>query len=271
MQDLYDVFLLDQATAMVFSELYDGDLRKQIEKGTIGLGCIWDGKPAGLLMFTVESDTCWLDWLKVSEDYRKRGIGSRLFDAFSDAVVRRDLAERFVTTVWDTESIFFLESRGFMFLEQKECFLYRANISEVIPLPQVKKSQRFRELSKITPEELRYLNNCLANIDGDMCVSLPLNKADYAEQSLFCIKDDKLSGVFLLSRNDESFNVDYAYARYPQVMLEMMSVVLEKFKAEGCDHYDLTATALNKETDLLLAKLFPTAEKTRIVQGEIFG
>ena len=67
MQDLDQIFLLDSGTSGVFSDLYDGNLKKQIEKGCFALGCIYEGKPAGLLLGTVEDNTCWLDWLKVSE------------------------------------------------------------------------------------------------------------------------------------------------------------------------------------------------------------
>ena len=271
MQDLDQIFLLDSGTSGVFSDLYDGNLKKQIEKGCFALGCIYEGKPAGLLLGTVEDNTCWLDWLKVSESYRKKGIGSRLFYLFADAVMGKGLADSFKTTIWDVESVFFLEDRGYMFVEENESFLYKARINDIIPFPDAKRTLKFKEFHKLSSGELRMLNNCLLNIDGDLGVSVPLDPLDHAQQSLVCLEEDRLVGLLLLSMGRDSVNVDYAYAKFPQAMLEMMSVTLDRLKKDGYGDSALTATALNKETDLLLTKLFPSAEKTRVVQGEIFG
>ncbi len=266
----YYTLLLDERSIKAFQPLYVGDIVDYLTDEKVAAGIrTKDGKNIALFMATVDDRDLFLDWLYVLPEYRKQGFGSMLLNDMLERITLVYQVNEVHTACSDSEFYDYLQWQGFFFDKDEERDIFSAKISDMTALPAGKKKECTFRLCDLDTKTMEFVNSFLSdNADVSVTVPLPINRKEYLDQSMVCVKDSKVYGLLLLSEEADAVTVPFAYSRTdPGFLLSMMSKSAQGLERVYGSEKRLKITTVNSDSKKLVEKLFPNAARKEIRLG----
>ena len=173
------------------------------------LGAIEDGHAAGVIVFTLSDDVCVIDWIYVAEQYRRRGIASRLLGEVMELLKDNGYGGCLVYYSESDEFTGFLSHMGFTCMGSDPVCSF--SVEDLV------NTKRGREgLDRKLPSRIRSLGSLSSQI-RDRILALA-DKAGF-DRALFdsnewdralsfaCVDNDQPEGVILANRGGKEITV----------------------------------------------------------------
>ncbi len=263
-------FLLDADTVKIFQELYFDHSDAILSDNRVALGTIRDGEPAALLIAEIAYETVWLNWLFVREDFRKRGVATRLLDHFANSLANTLMDLEIRVSCKDEDVRHCLSSFGFDFEDEPTLPLFESTAMDLTELPEPEKPEEVKMLSELNPADLKVLNHTLWHEDQvSIGIELPVNPDHFMKESGVYIRDGKLLAALFLEKSLKGINIAYAYLSGNNG--KYLFSILSEARFDILDRYDenipISTVALNKNSEKLMEHLFPHAKKSFVNTG----
>lgn len=174
-------------------------------QGRYSIGAVTGRKPCGVVSFGLGDVTAEIDWLYVSEDARRQGIGRLLLDGVRNAIDKTDLMGVSVNYEdGNPELDAFFEALGYGVFGGEP--YYSLTLEDILDSSEAKKAMGVKAIVDIMPvsgmtrAQRNQFCTFVAKHMGDELLSLNYS-ADY---SLCAWKKDKVLGCLIASKVDES-------------------------------------------------------------------
>ncbi len=171
--------------------------------GEFALGAIVDKRPAGVIVFSVKDEVCYVEHLLVTEENRRKGIGTFLLadvDSFGREIGAGSMMAFFAE---DDMAKFFFESQGFFLAPTDPLFSFRG--SDILNAPIAEKAIRLPKnvTVKRMDEVSNGIRNALVNgVSQNGFDSSLMDRGGYDDDiSLCCVRDDVPTALILAKRH----------------------------------------------------------------------
>ena len=271
MEEQQRLFVLDSESIRAFQELYPGRISDRYNFNTIALGYVEDEKPVGLIVCQlIDKQNLLIEWLYVSEDYQRRGIGSALLQEILKMGSKEPQLQWINVLCHGEDMRLWLMTKEF-YVEVEASFVeYQTTLDKLLPLPETNKTN-IKRLKDVTDKELRLLNHKLGKEDIAVGITLPVLAADYLEQSLVYVENNEVMACILFQKDEESINVSYLYsndAKITGLLIGQAQKLLAREYGETCR---IQACGINETSQRLIRKLFNNPSEQSIYMGKKYN
>ncbi len=235
---------------------------ERLEDYDIVIGAIEDGEAAGIAMFTILDEVLMLDYLYVSEKYRKRGSAKEMLGSFIEGIEAIGPAAIHTNFSENCEGMWpLLVSLGFIFFKDGAAFSVK--IRDLYESPVVKKlisgkrKNKIIQLSSLTPTERKQIQRRMAEADLDPDTVANTGLCD--ELSLIAL-DEKTGdpgALILCKRLEETIVVDYLanFNKDLKHMTDLFGAIYEKAEEMGLIDGELLFVTLDDKKQEFVEKI----------------
>lgn len=228
-------------------------------------GAVCEGYAAGMAVYSIYRQSAELRWIYVAPEYRRKGVATKLVEAFSKQAAKAGIET--VNLVYCQETIkgeefpSFLEANGFVMLPSKGAY--------DIPLSQVLKVDN-PKMQKIDVSHVKRMDTIddkmalsLKKLLNEMAASGFMAKGNFIakELSFVFVQDSVVTGCLLASQRGRKISIDLLLNNSKETnVLSLMMALAKEAKARMRDYDSVLFYAANPKVLQLAKYLFGDIE-----------
>jgi len=264
------IYVLNDNSRKTFKGMYNEPLFVQSNENVFALGIVEDGKPAGILVSYVFLDEIAIQWMYVAEEFRRKGIASKLVQAIIFTAKKSNVSDIYMTFIKDELAVeAILKKNGFTVHKNPNWMSFEATIADLKTVSEEDvRPVTLSSFMTVGMAAVEEFNKYISKSASKIGVPLSVDPRDYSPFSCCSLVDGKIDSLLLVDTNEKGDLVEmpwiYLGKNASDEAPAMYNATINALKATYEPETRLVVNCIDASMDKAITKVLPKAKTKEV-------